>query len=820
MRPKTKNRRPQITLLSRGVTGLCALLTLSCSADEDPAAADSAPGTGGGPEAECSTNTDCAGVVTTDGPCELAVCIAGAGVCEVTQLSGTPCDDGDVCTTDDFCSSGQCTPGAPLECDDDPCIAAHSCVSGECRYDPVDCDDANPCTDDSCEPLSGCVHAANTEPCDDGLSCTTDDACAAGACQSGESDCPCAADADCASFDDGNPCNGVAFCDLGEGPGAGTCEVHPGTVVVCAPSEPCQLATCNPATGACESAPAPDGNPCDDGDVCTASQSCVAGVCTADSAPCDDGIPCTVDTCGAGGCTHAPDDAACDDASDCTTDLCQLEQGCLTSPNGSCGGCEGIACLPCGQGGSTACGGFGQPIPGTCCTIGDPLLYLAKGQAAEAVDVEADDTYAYLCGGFGVRVNKISNPSAPKMVDSKLGRCQRIGLGPTLTNGNRVVYFAHHGDSWVSSPFMATHHMQPTDQLIEVNRITDDQILFEGLRWHQGHLYVGAHGGGVRVYVTDDQGIPSLLTVVAGFENAWKIDAAEGVAWVADMEGGLKVLDISAPADTQVVQSLATPGAARDVVGHNGRVYVALGGNGIAVFDAADPQALVLDDLLDVGGSAQAVAAQGSVLAVGAWSHLAAYDTATLALLGTEDVKFYPQFEQVFGVAVQGDILYAAEWEGLHIVQHMPGQVAADLWIQEELLDFGIGAKPTRGVLVRNRGHIDLVISSIEAQPADKFSVEPTQMTVAPGGVGLFEVTFTPPTSSSFNVTGTVKLKSNDPDPGQNPFQMKLTAGASGSQINVGEPIGQDFAFLDPTGANQLSNVKGNVVVLAYFALF
>ncbi|HEV8324363.1 MAG TPA: hypothetical protein VG389_22285 [Myxococcota bacterium] len=71
-----------------------------------------------------------------------------------------PCDDGDACTTGDTCSIGVCVPAAPLVC----------------------ADDGNPCTDDACDPGSGCVYPFNSDPCDDGSACTSGDACSAGAC--------------------------------------------------------------------------------------------------------------------------------------------------------------------------------------------------------------------------------------------------------------------------------------------------------------------------------------------------------------------------------------------------------------------------------------------------------------------------------------------------------------------------------------------------------------------------------------------------------------------------------------------------------------
>lgn len=50
---------------------------------------------------------------------------------------------------------------------------------------PRDCDDDNGCTDDSCDPASGCVRAFNSAPCDDGNLCTTADTCSGGSCVGG-----------------------------------------------------------------------------------------------------------------------------------------------------------------------------------------------------------------------------------------------------------------------------------------------------------------------------------------------------------------------------------------------------------------------------------------------------------------------------------------------------------------------------------------------------------------------------------------------------------------------------------------------------------
>jgi hypothetical protein len=77
-----------------------------------------------------------------------------------------------------------------------------------CLHTPITCNDNNPCTDDSCNPTTGCVGTPNdSNTCNDGNACTTD-ACVNGSCVGTPSGSGCC--------DDGNPCTDDTY-----DPGAG-----------------------------------------------------------------------------------------------------------------------------------------------------------------------------------------------------------------------------------------------------------------------------------------------------------------------------------------------------------------------------------------------------------------------------------------------------------------------------------------------------------------------------------------------------------------------------------------------------------------------
>ena len=152
-----------------------------------------------------------------------------------------------------------------------------SCAEeGDCAGKKAsDCDDKNPCTNDACLALLGCIHTVNTLPCDDGNACTTADTCKEGQCAKGSS----------GSCEDGNPCT-LDECDA-----KGGC-VHMILTSVCS-----------------------------DGDVCTKSDACVGGFCKPGPVDtCDDANACTSDACDkVKGCSHTANSLNCS-SGNCTYD--------------------------------------------------------------------------------------------------------------------------------------------------------------------------------------------------------------------------------------------------------------------------------------------------------------------------------------------------------------------------------------------------------------------------------------------------------------------------------------------------------------------
>jgi len=308
---------------------------------------------------------------TDTNPCTTDACDGKTGC--VYNLNALSCDDGSACTVGDACKLGVCQPGVTVSCDDgnpcsdDSCVPASGCVhkanqapcddgnecttgdhcqSKQCVFDAaLGCGDGNVCTDDSCDPAAGCEHKLNAAPCDDGDVCTTGDKCAAGTCSStGDLACndsnPCTDDScapttgcifepNAAPCDDGDVCTQTDKCVAGKCSGSNE--------VGCDDGESCTEDLCHPAKGCIHM---PLAGPCEDGNACTLGDECDDGACAPGVVnSCNDGVSCTLDTCEAEtGCIHFPDHGKCDDSKPCTTDSCDLQAGCVHVPQAPCCG--------------------------------------------------------------------------------------------------------------------------------------------------------------------------------------------------------------------------------------------------------------------------------------------------------------------------------------------------------------------------------------------------------------------------------------------------------------------------------------------------
>ncbi len=428
----------------------------------------------------CRTNP--ATVVTCPAPakpCRAAQCVPASGACtETAGDEGASCDDGDPCTTGDRCAKGSCAgPDYVCGCETDsdcpdpdgnPCTGVAYCAKGSsgpgsCMINPasvVSCSDKldTTCRKNVCQPETGTcalLPTAEQQSCDDGDACTSGETCTAGSCGGGTNTCKCSVDADCAGKEDGDACNGTLFCETE----TGACKLNEATIIFCPDVDEtaCAKNVCQPETGACKltpraqakllgcvgsgdaltckwgaaDQPSPGPFACDDGDACTAGDTCEGMVCTpgkpvcackadADCLPTDDGDLCNgVPYCDVAQGVCKPNPASqvyCNkkDDTDCSKALCDPKTGVCALAGVAISCDDGEVCT-----GEDACTGGvckGKPLGAAGCDDGDACTIdsCKAGEGCLHVDKVCNDGNDCTSDGCDAVTGACTQQPAPK----------------------------------------------------------------------------------------------------------------------------------------------------------------------------------------------------------------------------------------------------------------------------------------------------------------------------------------------------------------------------------------------------------------------
>ena len=420
--------------------------------------------------------------VANDTACRSNQCNKATGKCAMADhVGGSPCDDGKTSTAGEECQAGVCGGGIDVsvckenkDCADDGdlCNGLMYCdlsaAVGECKINPatvVACPTVNDtgCIKNTCVPTTGaCVlsPAANNTACQDGDACTKGDFCVGGACKSGTFTCTCTEDSECSDKDDGNKCNGVAYCNKN----SGKCETNPASAVVCASvsDTDCVKNSCVPASGACTPTAIEDvdGHGCaaDDGLQCRFELK-PKGAERNKNVPCSDGDKCSAgELCKQGKCTGGTFVCGCDDDADCD----EQEDGNLCNGTLFCNKalfpavcklnpatvikCPDLVGKPCQKNKCIAKVGLCQAAPdneGNGCDDGDPCSlkdHCANGVCAALAEKDCGDgdgctTDSCKAGAGCQHVAENcddGNACTIDLCDPKTGKCT---LGQTVKDG-------------------------------------------------------------------------------------------------------------------------------------------------------------------------------------------------------------------------------------------------------------------------------------------------------------------------------------------------------------------------------------------------
>ncbi len=312
-------------------------------------------------------------------------------------------------------------------------------------------------------------------------------------------------------------------------------------------------------------------------------------------------------------------------------------------------------------------------------TIGGSHVYVAAGKGAlrvlslanvaqpaevgayylvyEALDVVISGTYAYVASDDGLLVLDVSSPEQPALLTSEPignGTARAVAVLDSAGDGHTYVYIAaqNGGLRIMEMPASgypteigayATRALDARAAVICDNHIyiadgaggleavdisvprTPRQIAAYSMLGHaedatawDDHIFVA--GGRPGLYSLSYQnGQLALLDSLDTPGVAFSVSVHDGVAYVADGEGGLCIVSVADPRQLRQIASIPGPGIANEVVVQQGYAYVAASEAGLWVVSVDDPNAPSTAGTLALpGGDALGLAVSGQYAYVAA----------------------------------------------------------------------------------------------------------------------------------------------------------------------------------------------------------
>ncbi|HQQ68107.1 MAG TPA: hypothetical protein PLX77_04695, partial [Candidatus Cloacimonadota bacterium] len=164
------------------------------------------------------------------------------------------------------------------------------------------------------------------------------------------------------------------------------------------------------------------------------------------------------------------------------------------------------------------------------------------------------------------------------------------------TPNNICYYGRYNGEFWEGSEFSIS---------------TSYPIL--GLDMDASNIYIASDQRGLLVYSRATQQMVSQLAFPGYAE---KLITNDGIVYVAARHGGLQIVDVSNPAQPNLLGNYNTTGYASDIDYQDGKVAVSSGSGGVYLFDVSAPANPKLLSRITDCGYANTVTFMGDRLAV------------------------------------------------------------------------------------------------------------------------------------------------------------------------------------------------------------
>ena len=336
-----------------------------------------------------------------------------------------------------------------------------------------------------------------------------------------------------------------------------------------------------------------------------------------------------------------------------------------------------------------------------------------------------------------------------------------------------------------------------------------DNFILENLKADDNILAVACHEDGVRLYDITNPSNPIYRSTIST-NNSWAVALKDQFAYVADNENILvvNIQDLSSP---EIITSINTGNAIKDLVIDDNKLYSAIGSDGVTLFDINNQSYPQFLGNYNTSSLANRLSIFEDKVAVSDWDdvEILEWDGSNLNLVGYKNTT-----NRTMAIATKDSYIFSAEWAS---VQSMEFGIVdgPDLDLSSTYIIYPYvenGDSYSMFIDAINNGNETLTISDNYVTNQEFLIINPLNE-LLPDQNQIIELAYN---ASNSNASGSYRIYSNDPD--QSEIICQLVGNVDGA--NVGEPAPNFSLEIVANGAGyfQLSDYIGKVVVLAFFA--
>lgn len=174
-----------------------------------------------------------------------------------------------------------------------------------------------------------------------------------------------------------------------------------------------------------------------------------------------------------------------------------------------------------------------------------------------------------------------------------------------------------------------------------------------------GYAYLANDADGLRIYDITDPANPTNVANISDGDTALGIHVSGAYAYLANRDDGLRIYDISDPANPTNIAQIDNGGRAYDVYVSGQHAYLANDSDGLRIYDVSDPANPINIANVDNGGYADSIYVYGAYAYLANWSDgLRIYDISDPA--NPTNIAHINSGAEAAGIHVHGSHAYLA----------------------------------------------------------------------------------------------------------------------------------------------------------------